>query len=77
MMSTETIINCLRQYAKGAEWSWRRVMLAAADRLEQLSGKKDCPKCDKPKDPPVVSDQTKKALEKMVAQVHGGADHGR
>ena len=34
MMTNEAIIEWLRQHAKGTEWSWRKVMLEAAKRLE-------------------------------------------
>ena len=34
-METKQIINWLRDRAKEADWSWRNVMLEAANRLEQ------------------------------------------
>lgn len=36
-METEQIISWLRDHAKEADPSWRRVMVAAADKLEALS----------------------------------------
>lgn len=39
-MPTEQIIEWLRVHAKGADFTWRKVMREAADRLEQLSREK-------------------------------------
>lgn len=43
-METKQIISWLRDHAKEADPTWRRVMLAAAERLNELDEKRNTSK---------------------------------